>query len=168
MFGLERLCSLTTLTWDSTLDGASEIGEGRFDSFPQYCPTLAWAWMPAHSITWSLILMTTSQIKSTTKLPSAATTDFKNITSWKIKEGMQAVLVQQAEPLIIRKLDGTRKQVKDQYILIEWSPKLSLILEIPETDKHDPAALVDEINADEYITIKRWGKYFPMAKERRF
>ncbi len=115
--------------------------------------------------------MTTSQIKSTTKvtkLPSAATTDFKNITSWKIKEGMQAVLVEQAEPLIIRKLDGTRKQVKDQYILIEWSPKLSLILEIPETDKHDPAALVDEINADEFITIKYWGKYFPMAKERRF
>ena len=51
--------------------------------------------------------MTTSQIKSTvkvTKLPSAATTDFKNITSWKIKEGMQAVLVEQAEPLTIRKL----------------------------------------------------------------
>ena len=115
--------------------------------------------------------MTTSQIKSTakvTKLPSAATTDFKNITSWKIKEGMQAVLVEQAEPLTIRKLDGTRKQVKDQYILIEWSKKLSLILEIPETDKHNPAALVDEINADEFITIKRWGKYFPMAKERLF
>ena len=115
--------------------------------------------------------MTTSQIKSTTKvtkLPSAATTDFKNITSWKIKEGMQAVLVQQAEPRITRKLDGTRKQVKDQYILLKWSEKLSLILEIPETDKHDPAALVDEINADEYITIERWGRYFPMAKERRF
>ena len=112
--------------------------------------------------------MTTSQIKSTTKLPSAATTDFKNITSWKIKEGMQAVLVQQAEPLIIRKLDGTRKQVKDQYILIEWSPKLSLILEIPETDKQDPAALVAEINSAEFINTEFWGKYFPMAKERLF
>ena len=36
MFGVERLCSLTTLTWDSTLAGASENGEGRFDSFPQF------------------------------------------------------------------------------------------------------------------------------------
>ena len=115
--------------------------------------------------------MTTSQIKSTvkvTKLPSAATTDFKNITSWKIKEGMQAVLVEQAEPLTIRKLDGTRKQVKDQYILIEWSKKLSLILEIPETDKQDPSALVDEINSSEFINTYFWGKYFPMAKERLF
>ena len=115
--------------------------------------------------------MTTSQLKSTakvTKLPSAATKDFSEITSWKVKEGMKAVLVQEAEPIIIRKADGTRKEVKDQYILLKWSEKLSLILEIPETDKHNPAALVDEINADEFITIKRWGKYFPMAKERRF
>ena len=119
MFGLERLCSLTTLTWDSTLDGASEIGEGRFDSFPQYCPTLAWAWMPAHSITWSLILMTTSQIKSTTKvtkLPSAATEIKEYSPIWKIKEGLQAVLVEQAEPIIIKLSDGTRRQVKDQYL----------------------------------------------------
>ena len=115
--------------------------------------------------------MTTSQLKSTakvTKLPSAATKDFSEITSWKVKEGMKAVLVQEAEPITIRKADGTRKEVKDQYILLKWSEKLSLILEIPETDKHNPAALVDEINADEFITIKRWGKYFPMAKERRF
>ena len=115
--------------------------------------------------------MTPSQIKSTakvTKLPSEATKDFSDITSWKIKEGMQAVLVEQAEPIIIKKADGTRRQVKDQYILLKWSDKLSLILEIPETDKQDPAALVAEINADEYITIKRWGKYFPMAKERLF
>ena len=112
--------------------------------------------------------MTTSQIKSTTKLPSAATTDFKNITSWKIKEGMQAVLVQQAEPLIIRKLDGTRKQVKDQYILIKWSEKLSLILEIPETKANDPAAFVAEINNAGYVDMHKWGKYFPMAKERLF
>ena len=115
--------------------------------------------------------MTTSQIKSTakvTKLPSAATETRTFSPIWKIKEGMQAVLVEQAEPITIRKADGTRKEVKDQYILLKWSDKLSLILEIPETDKHNPAALVDEINADEFITIKRWGKYFPMAKERRF
>ena len=115
--------------------------------------------------------MTTSQIKSTTKvtkLSSEATKDFSDIKSWKVKEGMQAVLVQEAKPITIRKADGTRREVKDQYILLKWSEKLSLILEIPETDKHDPAALVDEINADEYITIERWGRYFPMAKERRF
>ena len=114
--------------------------------------------------------MTTSQIKSTTKvtkLPSAATTDFKNITSWKIKEGMQAVLVEQAKPLTIRKLDGTRKQVKDQYILIEWSKKLSLILEIPETVT-DPVAFVAEIIDAGYVDMHKWGKYFPMAKERLF
>ena len=106
--------------------------------------------------------MTTSQIKSTTqvtKLTSEATKDFSDIKSWKVKEGMQAVLVQEAKPITIRKADGTRREVKDQYILLKWSEKLSLILEIPETDKHDPAALVDEINADEYITIERWGKY---------
>ena len=149
----------------------SEIGEGRFDSFPQYCPTLAWAWMPAHSITWSLILMTTSQLKSTTKvtkLSSEATKDFSDIKSWKVKEGMKAVLVQEAKPITIRKADGTRKEVKDQYILLKWSEKLSLILEIPETKANDPVAFVNEINADEYITIARWGKYFPMAKERLF
>lgn len=115
--------------------------------------------------------MTTSQLKSTakvTKLPSAATKDFSEITSWKVKEGMKAVLVQEAEPITIRKADGTRKEVKDQYILLKWSEKLSLILEIPETDKHNPAALVDEINANEFITIAYWGRYFPMAKERRF
>ena len=171
MFGLERLCSLTILTWDSTLDGASEIGEGRFDSFPQYCPTLAWAWMPAHSITWSLILMTTSQLKSTTKvtkLPSEATETKTFSPIWKIKEGMQAVLVEQAEPITIRKADGKRRQVKDQYILLKWSEKLSLILEIPETDKQDPAALVAEINSAEFINTEFWGKYFPMAKERLF
>ena len=122
-------------------------------------------------ITWSLFLMTTSQLKSTakvTKLPSAATKDFSEITSWKVKEGMKAVLVQEAKPITIRKADGTRKEVKDQYILLKWSEKLSLILEIPETKANDPAAFVDEINADEYITIKRWGKYFPLAKERLF
>ena len=115
--------------------------------------------------------MTTSQLKSTTKvtkLPSAATETRTFSPIWKIKEGMQAVLIEQAEPIIIKLSDGKRRQVKDQYILLKWSDKLSLILEIPETDKHNPAALVDEINADEFITIKRWGKYFPMAKERLF
>ena len=114
--------------------------------------------------------MTTSQIKSTvkvTKLPSAATTDFKNITSWKIKEGMQAVLVQEAKPITIRKADGTRKEVKDQYILIKWSEKLSLILEIPETVT-DPVAFVAEMNDAGYVDMHKWGKYFPMAKERLF
>ena len=115
--------------------------------------------------------MTTSQIKSTTKvtkLPSAATTDFKNITSWKIKEGMQAVLVEQAEPITIRKADGKRRQVKDQYILLKWSEKLSLILEIPETKANDPAAFVAEINAADEVNTDYWCRYFPMAKERLF
>tara|TARA_R100000781_G_scaffold48160_1_gene32194 strand:+ start:188 stop:535 length:348 start_codon:yes stop_codon:yes gene_type:complete len=115
--------------------------------------------------------MTTSQIKSTTKvtkLPSAATESKQYSSLWKMKEGIKAVLVQEAEPITIKKADGTRRQVKDQYILLKWSEKLSLILEIPETDKHDPAALVDEINADPYIETQFWGKYFPMAKERRF
>ena len=115
--------------------------------------------------------MTTSQIKSTakvTKLPSAATETRTFSPIWKIKEGMQAVLVQEAKPITIRKADGTRKEVKDQYILLKWSEKLNLILEIPETKANDPVAFVNEINADEYITIKRWGKYFPMAKERLF
>ena len=122
-------------------------------------------------ITWSLFLMTTSQIKSTakvTKLPSAATEIKEYSPIWKIKEGLQAVLVEQAEPNIIKLSDGTRKQVKDQYILLKWSDKLSLILEIPETDKQDPAALVAEINSSEFINTYFWGKYFPMAKERLF
>ena len=115
--------------------------------------------------------MTTSQIKSTakvTKLPSAATEIKEYSPIWKIKEGLQAVLVEQAEPIIIKLSDGTRKQVKDQYILLQWSDKLSLILEIPETDKQDPAALVAEINSAEFINTEFWGKYFPMAKERLF
>ena len=114
--------------------------------------------------------MTTSQIKSTvkvTKLPSAATEIKEYSPIWKIKEGLQAVLVEQAKPITIRKLDGTRKQVKDQYILIEWSPKLSLILEIPETIT-DPVAFVAEINNAGYVDMHKWGKYFPMAKERLF
>ena len=114
--------------------------------------------------------MTTSQLKSTakvTKLPSAATDTRTFSPIWKIKEGMQAVLIQEAEPIIIKKSDGKRRQVKDQYILLKWSEKLSLILEIPETVK-DPAALVAQINEVGYVDTEKWGKHFPMAKERLF
>ena len=114
--------------------------------------------------------MTTSQIKSTvkvTKLPSAATEIKEYSPIWTKKEGMQAVLVEQAEPIIIKLSDGTRKQVKDQYILLKWSDKLSLILEIPETVT-DPGAFVAEINDAGYVDMHKWGKYFPMAKERLF
>ena len=116
-------------------------------------------------------VLTKAQLKSTTKvtkLPSEATETRTFSPIWKIKEGMEAVLVEQAEPIIIKLSDGTRKQVKDQYILLKWSDKLSLILEIPETDKQDPSALVDEINSGEFINTEFWGKYFPMAKERLF
>ena len=122
-------------------------------------------------ITWSLFLMTTSQIKSTakvTKLPSAATEIKEYSPIWKIKEGLQAVLVEQAEPIIIKLSDGTRKQVKDQYILLKWSDKLSLILEIPETKANDPAAFVAEINAADEVNTDYWCRHFPMAKERLF
>ena len=115
--------------------------------------------------------MTTSQIKSTakvTKLPSAATETRTFSPIWKIKEGMQAVLVQEAEPIIIKKADGTRRQVKDQYILLKWSEKLSLILEIPETKANDPAAFVAEINAADEVNTDYWCRHFPMAKERLF
>ena len=115
--------------------------------------------------------MTTSQLKSTTKvtkLSSEATKDFSDIKSWKVKEGMQAVLVEQAEPITIRKADGTRGKVKDQYILLKWSEKLSLILEIPETKANDPAAFVAEINAADEVNTDYWCRHFPMAKERLF
>ena len=114
--------------------------------------------------------MTTSQLKSTSKvikLTSEATDTRTFSPIWKIKEGMQAVLVQEAKPIIIKKSDGKRRQVKDQYILLKWSDKLSLILEIPETVK-DPAALVAEINEAGYVDTEKWGKHFPMAKERLF
>ena len=51
--------------------------------------------------------------------------------------------------------------------MIEWSKKLSLILEIPETIT-DPVAFVAEINDAGYVDMHKWGKYFPMAKERLF
>ena len=115
--------------------------------------------------------LTKAQLKSTakvTKLPSEATETRTFSPIWKIKEGMEAVLIEQAEPIIIKLSDGKRRQVKDQYILLQWSDKLSLILELPETDKQAPSALVDEINSGEFINTEFWGKYFPMAKERRF
>ena len=114
--------------------------------------------------------MTTSQIKSTvkvTKLPSAATEIKEYSPIWTKKEGMQAVLVEQAEPINVKRPDGTRGKVKDQYILLKWSEKLSLILEIPETVT-DPVAFVAEINDAGYVDMHKWGKYFPMAKERLF
>ena len=114
--------------------------------------------------------MTTSQIKSTTKvtkLPSAATEIKEYSPIWTKKEGMQAVLVEQAEPINVKRPDGTRGKVKDQYILLKWSEKLSLILEIPETIT-DPVAFVAEINNAGYVDMHKWGKYFPMAKERLF
>ena len=114
--------------------------------------------------------MTTSQLKSTvkvTKLPSAATEIKEYSPIWTKKEGMQAVLVEQAEPINVKRPDGTRGKVKDQYILLKWSEKLSLILEIPETIT-DPVAFVAEINNAGYVDMHKWGKYFPMAKERLF
>ena len=114
--------------------------------------------------------MTTSQIKSTvkvTKLPSAATEIKEYSPIWTKKEGMQAVLVEQAEPINVKRPDGTRGKVKDQYILLKWSEKLSLILEIPETVT-DPVAFVAEINDAGYVDMYKWGKYFQMAKERLF
>ena len=115
----------------------TEIGEGRFDSFPQ-CPTLAFVYMPAHYMTWSLISWTTSQITSTA-------TQF---TSWKMKDGIKATLVEENINKQVRLYDGSAKKIKaDRYVLIEWSPKLSLILEIPE-NHHDYMLpnWVDEIN----------------------
>ena len=116
--------------------------------------------------------MTTSQLKSTTKvtkLSSEATKDFSDIKSWKVKEGMKAVLVQEAEPITIRKADGTRKEVKDQYILLKWSDKLSLILEIPETHQKDPAAWVAKMNKAGQVDLRRgWGKVFPQAEQYDF
>ena len=114
--------------------------------------------------------MTTSQLKSTakvTKLPSETTETKEYSPIWKIKEGMQAVLVEQAEPINVKRPDGTRGKVKDQYILLKWSEKLSLILEIPETVT-DPVAFVAEINDAGYVDMHKWGKYFQMAKERLF
>ena len=104
--------------------------------------------------------MTTSQITSTA-------TQF---TSWKMKDGIKATLVEENINKQVRLHDGSAKIVKaDRYVLIEWSPKLSLILEIPETHQKDPAAWVAKMNKAGQVDLRRgWGKYFPMAKERLF
>ena len=115
--------------------------------------------------------MTTSQLKSTTKVTklSSVATEIKEYSPiWTKKEGMQAVLVEQAEPINVKRPDGTRGKVKDQYILLKWSEKLSLILEIPETKANDPAAFVAEINAANEVNTDYWCRHFPMAKERLF
>ena len=116
-------------------------------------------------------VLTKAQLKSTTKvtkLPSEATETKEYSPIWTKKEGMQAVLVEQAEPINVKRPDGTRGKVKDQYILLKWSEKLSLILEIPETKANDPAAFVAEINAADEVNTDYWCRHFPMAKERLF
>ena len=105
--------------------------------------------------------MTTSQIKSTV--------DFKDYKVWKMKDGIKATLVESDINTTVRLHDGSQKDIKaDRYILIEWSPKLSLILEIPETKANDPAAFVAEINAADEVNTDYWCRHFPMAKERLF
>ena len=117
-------------------------------------------------------VLTKAQLKSTTKvtkLPSEATETKTFSPIWKIKEGMQAVLVEQAEPITIRKADGKRREVKDQYILLKWSDKLSLILEIPEKHQEDAAKWVDEMNKVGRVNfLMGWGKFFPQAKQYDF
>ena len=111
-------------------------------------------------ITWSLILMTTSQITSTA-------TQF---TSWKMKDGIKATLVESDINKVVRLHDGSSKIVKaDRYVLIEWSPKLSLILEIPENHQEDAAEWVDEMNKVGRVNfLNGWGKFFPQAKQYDF
>ena len=111
-------------------------------------------------ITWSLILMTTSQITSTA-------TQF---TSWKMKDGIKATLVESDINKVVRLHDGSSKIVKaDRYVLIEWSPKLSLILEIPENHQEDAAKWVDEMNKVGRVNfLNGWGKFFPQAKQYDF
>ena len=82
--------------------------------------------------------MTTSQITSTA-------TQF---TNWKMKDGIKATLVEEKINKQVRLHDGSAKIVKaDRYVLIQWSPKLSLILEIPENHQEDAAKWVAEMNS---------------------
>ena len=117
-------------------------------------------------------VLTKAQLKSTTKvtkLPSEATETKEYSPIWTKKEGMQAVLVEQAEPINVKRPDGTRGKVKDQYILLKWSEKLSLILEIPETHQKDPAAWVAKMNKAGQVDLRRgWGKVFPQAEQYDF
>ena len=106
--------------------------------------------------------MTTSQIKSTV--------DFKDYKVWKMKDGIKATLVESDINTTVRLHDGSQKDIKaDRYILIEWSPKLSLILEIPETHQKDPAACVAKKNKARQVDLRRgWGKVFPQAEQYDF
>ena len=106
--------------------------------------------------------MTTSQIKSTV--------DFKDYKVWKMKDGIKATLVESDINTTVRLHDGSQKDIKaDRYILIEWSPKLSLILEIPETHQKDPAAWVAKMNKAGQVDLRRgWGKVFPQAEQYDF
>ena len=104
--------------------------------------------------------MTTSQITSTA-------TQF---TSWKMKDGIKATLVESDINKVVRLHDGSSKIIKaDRYVLIEWSPKLSLILEIPENHQEDAAKWVDEMNKVGRVNfLMGWGKFFPQAKQYDF
>ena len=104
--------------------------------------------------------MTTSQITSTA-------TQF---TNWKMKDGIKATLVEEKINKQVRLYDGSAKVVKaDRYVLIEWSPKLSLILEIPENHQEDAAEWVDEMNKVGRVNfLMGWGKFFPQAKQYDF
>ena len=106
--------------------------------------------------------MTTSQIKSTV--------DFKDYKVWKMKDGIKATLVESDINKVVRLHDGSSKIVKaDRYVLIEWSPKLSLILEIPENHQEDAAKWVDEMNKVGRVNfLNGWGKFFPQAKQYDF
>ena len=104
--------------------------------------------------------MTTSHITSTA-------TQF---TNWKMKDGIKATLVEENINKQVRLHDGSAKIVKaDRYVLIEWSPKLSLILEIPENHQEDAAEWVDEMNKVGRVNfLNGWGKFFPQAKQYDF
>ena len=108
--------------------------------------------------------MTTSQITSTVDNKQF------NRTSWKFKDGIKATLVEEKIDKLVRLHDGSSKIVKaDRYVLIEWSPKLSLILEIPETHQKDPAAWVAKMNKAGQDDLRRgWGKVFPQAEHYDF
>ena len=104
--------------------------------------------------------MTTSQITSTA-------TQF---TNWKMKDGIKATLVEEKINKQVRLHDGSAKIVKaDRYVLIQWSPKLSLILEIPENHQEDAAKWVAEMNKVGRVNfLNGWGKYFRQAKQYDF
>ena len=104
--------------------------------------------------------MTTSQITSTAT----------HFTNWNMKDGITATLVEEKINKQVRLHDGSAKIVKaDRYVLIQWSPKLSLILEIPENHQEDAAKWVAEMNKVGRVNfLNGWGKYFPQAKQYDF